>query len=306
MWVEVLAAWRGLSFNITNDNQSFWEHYSSVLVNTVNQYAPPPDVGTALFVVWVNNADMYWNITTYQTYDDSNLSTWTNANNQWLSNHFTVITNLYSKGVRTLLMPNAVDLTKTPEFSHYGLTEAEKDWIRQRTIEFDSGFRIMLNQAVASLPGLTIYSPDIFTLFDAVLANPTNYGMINPGVDALEDPALSDKSLDGPGADYVSWDFIHPTAKFQMLFAEAARKLIWPAEISFIGVDSGTSFLHAINIPIGREVEDDGQVEGSTNLADWVDVQSFERTNTTETIAVPVSGPMEFYRLRFPSNWVWP
>ena len=306
MWVEVLAGWQGMHFDITNHNQSFWEHYSFVLTNTVETYTPPPDATSALFVVWVNNADMYWNITeTPLIYDDSQLSKWTNANNQWISHHLTAISNLHAKGARTLLMPNAVDLTQTPDFAP-GLDEAERAWIRERTREFNDSFQGMLDQAMAMFPDLTIYSPDIFTLFDAVLSSPETYGMINPGMGALDDPGLGDYSLDGPGADYVYWDYIHPTAKFQWLIAEEARKLIWPTRIRSITGGSGTTVLGTMNVPMGRPVEGDGRVEGSANLMDWIDVQFFPRTNTSLNLPVPVDGPRRFYRLSIPSQWVWP
>jgi len=299
MWVEVLAGWRAMSFNITNDNNSYWEHYSPILVNDVNAYTPPPDASTALYVVWVANADMYKNLTTPPlTYNDSNIAAWTNANNTWVTNHFKIITNLYDKGVRTLLMPNAVDLTKTPNFAP-GLTDPERLWIRQRIMDFNASFKSMLTNTAATRSNLTIYSPDIFTLFDSVLATPSNYGMTNPGVGALDD---GQTALNGPGANYVYWDFIHPTAKFQMLFARDAHELIWPSRISSITSSSGTNQLTALNLALGR----DGVVQSSTNLTSWTNAQSFPSTNTTQTIPVPASGPRQFYRLQFPFNWVWP
>lgn len=301
MWVEVLATWRAMPFNITNDNQSFWEHYSPILVTNVNLYTPPPDVGTALYVVWVNNADMYKNFyTPPQIYNNTNLATWTNANNAWVSNHFKVITNLYAKGVRTLLMPNAVDLMKTPNFP--GLTTTERDWVRQRIMDFNLSFKTMLTNTAATYSNLTIYSPDIFTLFDSVLANPSSYGMTNPGVGATEDPNLGNYSLNGPGANYAFWDFIHPTSKFQMLFAQAANDLIWPSKINSITASNGTNQLTAVNLALGRS----GVVQSSTNLTTWTTAQSFPATNSTQNIPVPAAGPLQFYRLQFPFNWVWP
>ncbi len=50
-------------------------------------------------------------------YTSNNIAIWTNAINQSISNHFTAITNLYAKGVRTLVMPNAVDITEIPYYS---------------------------------------------------------------------------------------------------------------------------------------------------------------------------------------------
>ncbi|MCU0789229.1 MAG: SGNH/GDSL hydrolase family protein [Verrucomicrobia bacterium] len=267
VWVEDLAGWRGLSFDITNYNHSYWEHYGNVLLGEMSGYTAPVDAGTALFVVWVNNADMFRNITDTPglAFDDSDLAFWTSANNQSLTNHYRVITNLYSKGVRTLLMPNAADLAQTPEFAnHYSLNEAQLAWIGQRTVEYNNGFRLMISNAALSLPNLTIYSPDIFTLFTNVLSNPASFGMTNPGVGATED-GYSD--LNGPGADYVYWDFIHPTAKFQRLFAEEARKLIWPTKLTGISQLNGTNLLSTMNVQIGRVQDGDGLATGRWNTA---------------------------------------
>ena len=50
-------------------------------------------------------------------YPSTNIVTWTNAINQSLTNHWNIITNLYyAKGARTLVMPNAVDITEIPEY----------------------------------------------------------------------------------------------------------------------------------------------------------------------------------------------
>jgi phospholipase/lecithinase/hemolysin len=304
MWVEVLAQWRGLQFDAAGNTLSFWEHYSPILVENVDDYVAPADVSTALYVVWVANADMYKNISTSPglVYNDTVLSVWTNNNNAWISNHYTVITNLYAKGVRALVMPDAGDLTKTPNFAP-GLTEDERRWIRERTIEFNAGFRDMLDTVASTLTDLTIYLPDMFSLFDAVLADPAAYGMINPGVGALNDPYLGDYSLDGPGANYVFWDHIHPTAKLQMLVAETVQELIWPIAVESVSSNNGTNDLHVANVPIGR----DGLVRATSDFVTWTNVVlAFESTNTSQTLRVPVSGPSRFYRLEFPFQWVWP
>lgn len=304
MWVEVLAQWAGISFDSTNSNSSYWGHYSPILVEDVAGYSAPADVGTALYVVWVGNADFVWNIYNLSPYDSSNLATWTATNNLWLSNHYTVITNLYAKGARSLVLPNVVDLSQTPTEDWAALTPSHRAFIRARTIEFNAGLSLMVSNALLAMPDLSIWNPDIFSLFDAVLADPGGYGMVNPGVGALFDAGLGDYSLDGPGAHYVFWDDIHPTAKFQMLFAEAAQELIWPVWLQPGANVPGTNLLKlkAVNVPIGR----DGVVLASADLVSWTNVLSFESTNSSQTIPVPSSGSSQFYQLEFPFNWVWP
>jgi hypothetical protein len=62
--------------------------------------------------------------------------------------------------------------------------------------------------------------------------------------------------------------------------------------------------LNVVNFPAGLN----GFVDATTNIApaNWQAVQSFTNASTTETLFLPVSGPHQFYRLRFPYAWYWP
>ena len=53
-----------------------------------------------------------------------------------------------------------------------------------------------------------------------MLAQPADYGLTNAlrnglSIDALGDPLLTDKSLNGRGTNYIFWDNLHPTAVAQ-------------------------------------------------------------------------------------------
>jgi phospholipase/lecithinase/hemolysin len=304
VWVEVLAQWQGLSY-VSNRNWSYFGHYSPNLVTNINNFPAPPDANTALFVVWVNNADFVYSMSNYAPYTTNNIAAWTNGINRSLTNHLKAIQTLYAKGARTLIMPNAVDITKVPYY--VGLNPPSKSFVRQRVIDFNSAFAAMLAQARSSLPGITIHSPDIFALLDDMLTRPADYGLTNAlynglSVDALSDPALTDKSLNGPGASYVFWDYLDPTAKVNMVIADEVQQLSSPVRIDTLTSLNGSTRLHAANIPIGRS----GFVDGSTNLGNWVAETGFDSTNSMQTIPVPASAPLHFYRLRFPFSWSWP
>ena len=163
VWVEVLAQEQGLtnnywySNNILNhvsytnlsasstnwyyssNNWSYYGQYSSNLVNNLTHFTAPPGASNALFVVWVNDADFVGDMGNIYPNFGTNISKWTNAINQSLTNHWKVITNLYyAKGARTLIMPNAVDITEIPQFN--GNPSADKYFIRQRIIAFNVAF----------------------------------------------------------------------------------------------------------------------------------------------------------------------
>jgi phospholipase/lecithinase/hemolysin len=302
VWVEVLAQWQGMTYE-SNKNWSFFGHYSPNLVSNVNTFTAPPDAATALFVVWINNADFVDDMA--KVYPSTTVSDWTTANNVSLTNHWKAITNLYAKGARTIILPNAVDITKIPNYA--GVSAAQKTFIRQRVIEFNAGFSNLLNQVRTGYPGVTIYSPDVFTLLDKVIATSASYGLTNAlfsgqSIDVEEDPALADKSFTGPGAIYIFWDPWHPTAKLQMWIADLAQQLLSQPRIGQITALSGTNRLDLVNVPVGRN----GVAEGTTNFLNWVAAGTVTSTNTSQPLFIPTSGPSQFYRLRFPFAWTWP
>lgn len=296
VWVEVLAQRQGLTCE-SNKNWSYYGHYSINMVTNVCNFTKPADANTALYIVWACDADFVWNVNNFGT----NIIQWTNSLNRSLSNHFTIITNLYyAKGARTLIMPNAVDLGKIPWYVNYA--PAKKSFIRQQVMDFNTRFAAMLTNTAAFLPDLAIYSPDIFTFVDCVVANPANYGLIKSGTNAIADLPPAQWSLTGPGTNYVFWDDLDPTAMFHAQIADYVQQFIWPVAISNITCGDDNNRLDLVNVPIGRN----GYVECSTNLVDWKSMDDFDSTDATQSVLVPASGPIGFYRLRLPFSWVWP
>ena len=302
VWVEVLAQRQGLNCE-PSKNWSYYNHNSSNLLPHVLSFPSPTNASSALVVVWVNNADFVNYMGTI--YPSLNTTTWSNAIQSSLTNHSQIITNLYAKGIRTLVMPNAVDISKIPQFV-FNSTE-NKAFIRQRVIEFNEGLNHIVTNLTTSLTGLKIIIPDIFMLLDDVVIYPTNYGLTNAlylsqSVSAVEDPFLSDKSLNGPGANYNFWDFQAPTAKFHMHMADKAQQLLSPSSISDITSVNTSNQLSMADLPVGR----DGVVEISTNFLNWATAANVTTTNLNQSILVDAPGEHGFYRLRFPFLWSWP
>ena len=334
VWVELLAQQLGLtnnfwySNNIANhlsytnlsasstnwsyssNNWSYYGDSSSNLIANLNIFIAPANASNALFIVWVNDADFVnamGNI--YQAGYGTNITKWTNAINQSLSNHWQIVTNLYfAKGARTLLMPNAVDITEIPAYNTIS-SSADKSFIRQMVMNFNTGIAPVLSNAMVLCSGLTIYEPDFFSMLDNILAHPTSYGLTNAlqsgqPIDALDDDSLTDLSLNGPGKNYIFWDKTDPTAKVHGIIAGVAKQLIAPPQITRITSQSGTNQLILTNVPVGLN----GVVLGCTSLVltNWTTVANINSTNTVQPVFVPVSGPMWFYRVNFPFSWTWP
>jgi phospholipase/lecithinase/hemolysin len=287
VWVEVLAQRQGLTYDASKNN-SYWNHTSAEVAADLNNFTAPSDVGSDLFIIWVCNAD---------TYDAASVldtpSQWLVAINQAQASHLQIITNLYARGVRTLILPNAVDISKIPAFNAGSLTGVMHDGC----VAYNVAFSNTISQARALCPGLKIYAPDFFTLMNNVLTNAANYGLTNAlsskgfSIDAYSDPALPTLTLNGPGTNYIFWDPHDPTAKFHEVIADVVQQLVSPVKISQITALAGSNRLDVVNVPVGLN----GFVDASTNggnpvtlLAqpNWTAVQNITSTNTTQSIYV--------------------
>lgn len=304
VWVEVLAQRQGLAFNPASNTNSFFGNTSSNLLAEINNFTSPTDASNALVVIWVNNADLY-----YPAADPSpTLAKFTSAINFAQTNHFKAITNLYAKGIRTLIMPDVVDISTIPAFNTY---TTQTNLFHQASTDFNVAFYATLDKARTNCPGLTIFVPGFYALLSNLLTHPSNYGVTNVLVGGLSMDAVDASNYgfptantNGYGTNYIFWDQKDPTAMVHSLMASLAQQLISPVQIGNIASFTGSNRLDLVNVPIGLN----GFVDGVTNLmqTNWSSVQGFNSISTTQAVFVPISGPQQFYRLRFPYAWSWP
>ena len=322
IWVEVLAQRQGLAYDVTKNN-SYFDHNSAITLADVKNFVAPPDVANDLFVVWVCNSDTY-DAATAAT--PLSLAQWQAANALSQANHLQIITSLYAKGVRTLVMPNAVDLSKIPAFDAGSLAPT----MSAGCVDYNKKFSDTINQARALCPGLKIYAPDFFTLLNNVLTNAASYGLTNAlyhgfSISAAQTiPSLT--MTNNSATNYIFWDTTDPSAKFHAVMADVVQQLISPVQISQIAALKGNNKLAIANVPIGLN----GYVEATTNLmAGWKVVQSVTSTSLAQSVMVPtptnttsiisagsgfglppggtpVLTAVQFYRLHFPFAWSWP
>ncbi len=338
VWVEVLAQRQGLTYD-PNKNWSYFYNTSTSMLAHVNNFNAPPDAGKALFVIWVNCADLWFPA----YYSGANMAAWNNAINQSQTNHYKAAINLYAKGVRTLVMPNAVDLSTIPEFN----TSVNANFIHLRCLDYNVAFTNTLNQIRTACPGLTVYAPDFFGLLTNLLATPAEYGVINALGDGLPIDAIDAVNYGFPGAiingfgtNFIFWNIDNPTAMVHTWMANLAQQLISPAQISQLTVLNGSNRLDLVNVPVGQN----GLVLGCTNQLTWVSWSSsawttnasFSSINTTQSVFIPTAGDvssqarqlspmvsidpgggggtnampidskMQLYQLSFPYSWTWP
>lgn len=312
VWVEVLAKMQGIPFDSTNNNpHSYFGNTSSNLLTQITAYVPPVDSNNALVVIWVNNADLY-----YPALDPTpTLGEFNSVINIAITNQFRAITNLYAKGIRTLIMPNVVDIASVPTFNTYS---AYTNLFHQACTNYNALFYAMLERARTNCPALTIIVPDYYGLLANLLKTSSTYGVTNAldanlSIDALNDPALSDKSLNGPGRNYVFWDYIDPTAKVHYTMAGIANAMLSPPLITSIASANDNNRLDIANLPIATAGATNCFVMFATNLNQTVwqtNLPGFTSLTSQTNCYVPVVGPQRFYRVisrtDFPWPWVWP
>lgn len=302
VWVEILAQWQGLPYDPAK-NKSFFGHDSVALVTKTAAFSAP-DAATALVIVWSANADMVGFLNNPSlTLNESGIPAWTAEINQAIARHVQAVTNLYDAGARTLIMPNAADITETPAYFYL----PERPFVRERAAQYNAAFATAMAALPETLPGLVIHRPDIFGFFDQVISNPAAFGMVNPPGEPATLALTEPYQLDGPEADYVFWDYWHPTAKFQMHLADFVQHMVSPFRIDGVTVADGEAQLHIVNIPLGRE----GCVESiSSPQGTWQEQTTiFEPAgsgSTSATVPSPAGGSSRFYRARFPVVWTWP
>ena len=136
VWIQVLAQRQGVTY-AENKNLSYFGHDSAALVTDVSSFSAA-DASNSLFVIWVNDADFVnYMLYTYPSYGlDS--GRWNSMVSSSLANHQTAIGTLYTKGARTLIMPNAVDITKIPQYQ--AMVASEKSLHPARDRRFQQQF----------------------------------------------------------------------------------------------------------------------------------------------------------------------
>jgi phospholipase/lecithinase/hemolysin len=85
---------------------------------------------------------------------------------------------------------------------------------------FNSAWAAALAAIDNAKPDLQLFIVDFHSKFDDLVAHFADYGFSKANPDALHDPALSDQSYTGPGADYLYWNPHHATSKAHAIFAD--------------------------------------------------------------------------------------
>lgn len=222
VWYEVLhekfdeATWYSpaFPFNAFSDqNYATAGTQTNDLARQIAEYASlgHSDPGASVGLIWSGGNDFIQNFFTAS----GSAATWSAITSAGVVNVREAVKSLYAKGFRTVVVCNLPNLGKVPLFS----SPAWAALMTPRTVSFNTSLKSAMASVRAVSPGLNLIEVDIYTKLNALLAGAASYGFTKTNVGARDDTTLSDKSFDGPGANYVFWDSIHPTAKAHAIIA---------------------------------------------------------------------------------------
>ena len=181
-----------------------------------NGLLPAPQ--TALMTLWSGGNDaIYWVQAGTYTVEGMQATAKAAADNVAYG-----LMDLYGAGARNFLVPNLPALGEKPNFR----IDADK---RYWANEFANYFNLTLAADLDSLiaPEANIYKLDIHTLFDDLIARPTNYGLTNATDQAWTYGVVEDVIVDHPEL-YLFWDSTHPTTQVHQILGNEAYLLVVP------------------------------------------------------------------------------
>jgi phospholipase/lecithinase/hemolysin len=306
MWPEFLSTNLGLAYQPANNYAQCGAGPSDVLNQVVSNFRPPPKPELSLyFLMFCDDALLALRQFGGSSYlDVTNETAWNHVIQTGILANSNAVSRLYAKGARSIVAQSVIDLSTFPEaLATFGADTNRLDTNRLAKLSeyesrYNSGFRQAMNAYGQTTPDLRIVWVDLFSDLNAVLREPAIYGFTKTTIDALDDPALTDKALNGSGADYVFWNGLHPTSKLQALIATWSLIALTNATLEQLelSLTGGSPILNMNHLQIGREYT----LQRSPDLSIWTDVQQFTANTGTDRW----SGALEnqtsaYFRLRW-------
>jgi phospholipase/lecithinase/hemolysin len=299
MWPEFLCTNWGLTY-VASHNYAGTATTSDVIGTQVPRFRGSSNAPTALFVVWAGGNDLWYHLFPNNTLNPAvltNANGWSNLFVRMTRNLSNSVVRLHQNGARTVMVSDLDPVQRSPGFASR-LSSAQRDQVGQQVQVFNRGLAGALAALDAAIPNLRILRFDLHDRWDVFLDEAVSLGFTRVDMGALFDPALKDKSVTGPGKDFVFWDANHPTSRTHGVWAE------WLAEVATqtrteslrLRVQGESFTLELSKLKPGRVYA----LEVSSNLVDWAVQESFTAVEGTNTlIFAPSAGSpaMRLFRL---------
>ena len=291
LWVEHLSVRLGFPYNPSNN----FAHSGAQTDDTFGQvtdFVPATNIDQSLIVVWAGGNDFL------QEYDKYwfNDAGWDRQIAYSVGNLSNALVALYSKGARFILVPNTVDVTEIPLLNK--LPVLTRDYLRSKVQQFNRQLAEALDRIQPAYPALKVFRVDFYSQVNSLLANAKAYGFTKTSIDAISDLTLFDKRFDGPGANYVFWDPIHPTTKAHGIIADWFQAVVAALSPRVQVTARGAELdLTLGQLHLGKTY----LLQRSADLSAWSDVNSFSVVSSSFTTSVTNDLSQAFFRVKW-----WP
>jgi hypothetical protein len=300
MWPEFVSTNLGLAYDASH-NYARGGATSSDILNEVINFPVPAKPSLSLYCLWT---DM-WPGDTFPIF----LTALTNevAGNQLIqrevANHSNSVSRLYTKGARAILIQVYDQSTNAGPFvlSAIGTNSDLLSKASAYIARYNAALINSINLYGQTKPDLRLLVFGWAPKRDEVLANPAQYGFTKTDINALYDPALTDKSFTGPGADYMYWGGgggWHPTSKLHKLIAAWNHEVLTNSILEKLEVTSlsGSPTIRMNHLQIGR----DYTLQKSADLRVWIDIQTFTAmAGTNQWPDMSGNEPAGYFRLKW-------
>ena len=291
LWVEYLSVRLGFAYNPDN-NLARSGAQTDDTYGQVTNFFPATNIEQSLFVVWAGGNDFLQEYKQHW-FDDAG---WDRQIAYSVGSVSNAVVALYAKGARFLLVPNTVDVTRIPLINP--LPGFSRDYLRGKVEQFNGQLAEALDKIEPAYPALKLFRMDFYSQVNALLANASAYGFTETKIDAISDVTLLDKSFDGPGANYVFWDPIHPTTKAHGIIADWFQAAVAPLSPQVDVVARGTGLdLTLRQLHLGKTYI----LQTSSHLSAWMDADSFSTVTSSLTTSVTNDLSHRFFRVKW-----WP
>jgi phospholipase/lecithinase/hemolysin len=177
---------------------------SQIAAFSASGHPPNPN---DLYIVWAGGNDI---LGTLQGTTSITMS-------QAAQNVADAITSLALMGAQDFLVPNLPDIGLTPAAIAAG--SAAVTAAHQLTLQFNAA----LAQDLAGLGGVNVFSMDVYSELNGIIADPSQYGFTD-----VTDPCFNSTtgSVCSTPSSYLFWDTVHPTTAGHALLAANALALV--------------------------------------------------------------------------------
>ena len=281
LWVEYLSAMLGIPYNASN-NLAFSGSTTSNLLSQITNMPVALNRPSALFIIWSGGNDFLHNAGI-----GSNDVAWSAIISSAVTNITNAVCALYTtNGAREVLVGNLPNLGQLPFLSGAG---PFTNYIDSKVLLFNNTLGPAVTNLMQGCPGLRIYFMNANQEELKVYSSPATYGFTVISIGALQDNSLADKSFNGPGANYLFWDPVHPTTKMHARIGTVAYDLVG-VELNL--ANTGTNLnLTVSNLYPGFQYS----ILGSTNLNTWTNFETFTASSTNLNLHVTNSPSKAVY-----------